>query len=102
MENEKKNQLDNLFLLYNLTSIISFPVRVLNTVATAIDNIFIDMSQFESDIVTHIFSGLSDHDAYLLMISTDYSHMPIENSKTIRNITMCTISDFVNKLSNES
>ena len=44
MENEKKNQFVNLFLLYNLTSIISFPVRVQNTSATAIDNIFNDSS----------------------------------------------------------
>ena len=41
MESEKKNQLDNLLLTYNLTSIINFPMRVQNTSATAIDNIFI-------------------------------------------------------------
>ena len=28
MESEKKNQLDNLLLLYNLTSIVEFPARV--------------------------------------------------------------------------
>jgi len=46
MESEKENQLDNLQLSYNLTSIINFPVRVQSTSATVIDNIFIDMSQF--------------------------------------------------------
>jgi len=48
MESEKKNQLDNLLLLYNLTSIINFPTRVQNTSATAVDNIFIYIAQFES------------------------------------------------------
>jgi len=43
MESEKKNQLDNLLLSYNLTSIINFPMTVQNTYATAIDNIFIDI-----------------------------------------------------------
>jgi len=31
------------------------------------------MSQFESYTVTPILNGFSDHDAQLLMISTDYS-----------------------------
>ena len=48
MENEKKNQFVNLFLLYNLTSIISFPVRVQNTSATAIDNILMIHHSFNS------------------------------------------------------
>jgi hypothetical protein len=101
MENEKKNQLINLFLLYNLTSIISFPVRVLNTSAAAIDNIFIDISQFLCHSVSPVFNCLSDHDAQLLMISTDCSHMPTQESKTVRKIDMYMISDFINKLSNE-
>jgi hypothetical protein len=102
MENDKKKQFINLFLLYNLTSIISFPVRVQNTSATAIDNIFNDISQFLSYTVTPIFNYLSDHDAQLLKISTDYSHMPTQKSKTVRNINMYMISDFNNKLTNKS
>jgi len=62
LESEKKNQLDNLLLSYNLTSIIHIPMRVQNTSATAID-IFIDVSQFESYTVIPILNGLSDHDA---------------------------------------
>jgi hypothetical protein len=53
-------------------------MRVQNTCATAIDIIIIDIYQFES--YTPILNGLSDHDAKLL-ISTDYSHMPIQNVK---------------------
>jgi len=48
LESEKKNQLDNLLLSYNLTNIIHFPTRVQNTSATATDNIFIDIFQFYS------------------------------------------------------
>ena len=46
--------------------------RVQNDSAAAIDNIFIDLSQFENYTVTPITNGMSDHDAQLLMISTDY------------------------------
>jgi hypothetical protein len=60
-------------------------VRVQNTSAAAID-IFIDISQFESYTVTPILNGLSDHDVELIMISTDYSHIHIQESKTITNI----------------
>jgi len=101
IQSEKKNQLDNLLLSYNLTSIIHFPVRVQNTSAAAID-IFIDISQFESYIVTPILNGLSDHDVQLLVISTDYTHIHIQESKTITKINKYMISDFINNLSNKS
>jgi hypothetical protein len=47
-ESGHKNQLNNQLLFYNLTSIIDFPTRVQNTSATAIDNFFIDISQYAS------------------------------------------------------
>ena len=47
VENEQKTQLDNLLLIYNLTGIVNFPSRINNTSASAIDNIFIDISRFE-------------------------------------------------------
>jgi exonuclease III len=62
-ESENKNQLDNLLPSYNLTSIINFPTRVKNTSATATHNIFIDVSQLASYMVTPIISAMSDHDA---------------------------------------
>jgi len=102
MESEKKNHLDNLLLSYNLTSIINFPTRVQTTSATATDNIFTDTSQFESYTIIPIFNGLSAHDAQLLMISTDNSHITTQKCKTIRKINKNMISDFINKLSDES
>jgi len=77
-------------------------VRVWNTSATALDNIFTDKSQFESYTITPILNGLSDHFAQLLMISTDYFHISIQKSKTVRKINKYMISDFINKLSKES
>jgi len=84
MESEKKNQMDNLLLSCNLTSINNFPVRVQNTSATATDNIFTDTSQFESYTIIPSLNGLSDHDAQLLMVST-YLHKNLKPSgKLIR------------------
>jgi len=51
--------------------------RVQNNSATATDNIFIDVSLFENYSVTPIINVMSDHDAQLLVISTDYSHVPL-------------------------
>jgi len=45
---------------------------------------------------------LSDHDAQLLMISTDYSLIPMQKSKMIRKINKYTISDFISKFRNVS
>jgi len=90
----------NILLSYNLISIINFPARVQNTSATARDNIFIVISQFESYTIAPVLNGLCDHGAQLLMISTDYSHIPIQKSKTVRKINKYTIFGFINKLSN--
>jgi hypothetical protein len=101
-ESGNKNQLDNLLLSYYLTSIINFPTRVQNTSATAEDNIFIDISQFESYAVTPTINCVSDHEAQLLIISIDYSHVPIHKFKTVRKINKYTIFDFIDKLSCKS
>ena len=94
--------MDNLLLSYNLTSIINFLTRVQNTTATAIDNILINVFQFESYTVTPIVNGVSDHAAQLLILSTDDSSAPIHKFKTARKINKYTISDFIGKLRCES
>jgi hypothetical protein len=65
-------------------------MRVQNTSSTAIDNIFIDVSQFESYMITPIVNGVSDHEVQLLTISTDYSYIPTHRSKTVRKINKYT------------
>jgi hypothetical protein len=52
-------------------------------------------------MVTPIINGVSDHDAELLIISTDDSSVPIHKFKTIKKINKYTISDF-DKLGCES
>ena len=63
VESERKKQLDDLLLSFNLTSIITFPTRIQNTSATAIDNMFLDPLRLKDHLVTPIYNGLSDHDA---------------------------------------
>ena len=69
VENNKKTLLDSLLASYNLTSTVYFPTRIQNNSATAIDNIFIDTSKFDSYVILPIINGLSDHDAQLITIN---------------------------------
>ena len=45
---------------------------------------------------------MSDHNAQLLTINTEYSNVPIRRSKTVRKIHKSTIPDFIDKLISES
>jgi len=57
-------------------------MRVQDTSATAVGNVFIDISQFVSYTITSILSGLSDDDdIQLLMFSTDYVYLRIFPSR---------------------
>jgi hypothetical protein len=89
-------------LSYNLICIINFPTRVQNTSSTAIDNIFIDVSQFENYTVTPLLNGLSDHEAQLLKISFESTLVPIHKFKTVRKTNKYSMLDFITKLSYES
>jgi len=51
-------------LSYNLISIINFPTRVQNTSATARDNIFIVISQFEGYTIIPLLHGLTMMPSY--------------------------------------
>jgi hypothetical protein len=77
-------------------------MRVQNTSATAIDNFFIDISQYESFTMTPIISSMSDHNAQLIMISTDHPRVPIHEFKMTRIINKYTVSEFIANLSCES
>jgi len=89
-------------LSYNWASIIKFLTRIQNTSATAIYKIFIDVSQFEGYTIAPVINGISDHDAQLLTISTDYTYVPTQRSKSVRKINKRTVSDFIDKLSCKS
>jgi hypothetical protein len=80
---EDKTHLDNILLSYNLISITNFPTRVQNASSTAIDNIFIDVTQYESYAVTPITNGLSDHDAQFLKYVLSILLFQYTNSKLL-------------------
>jgi hypothetical protein len=101
VENEQKKQLDNLLLMYNLISIVNFPVRINNTSASALDNFFIDASRYEDFPVIPFWNDLSDHDAQILTINIPVQKQSVR-SKLIRKMDKHTISDFIFKLCNES
>jgi hypothetical protein len=65
-ENEMKIQLDTMLLSYNLHSLVNFPTRTQKHSSSAIDNIFLNTSQFNNFVIALVFNGLSDHDAHLL------------------------------------
>jgi exonuclease III len=73
-ENNKKTLLNSLLASYNLTSTVYFPTRIQNTSATAIDNIFINVSKFDDYIIFPIVNGLSDHDAQLIAINNKFKN----------------------------
>ena len=63
---------------------------------------FLDSSRLKDHLVTPIYNGLSDHDAQLLTIRIKVPKDPIKELKTHRKFNNHTISEFINKLSNES
>jgi hypothetical protein len=101
LESAQKSPLENLLFSYNLTSIGNFPTRIQNNSATAIDNIFLDISQFENYNITPLLHGLSHHDTQLLTIHFYHSHIPT-NKSIVRKINKYTIPYFINELSNKS
>ena len=101
VESDQKRLLDNLLLMYNLRGIVDFPTRITHANASAIDNIIIDMSQFDNYSVNPFANDLSDHDAQILTIKIPV-HRQTEKVKSIRKVDKYTIPDFIYKLSNES
>jgi hypothetical protein len=50
-------------------STVDFPTRLQNNSATAIDNIFINMSLQGNYVIYTLHNGLSDHDAQLIALT---------------------------------
>jgi exonuclease III len=64
-DSERKSRLDALLRTYNLKGTVNFPNRVQGNSATAIDNIFIDITRLDNYSIRAIINGLSDHDAQI-------------------------------------
>jgi hypothetical protein len=101
-DNEKKNQLNALLLLYNLSSIVDFPTRIQNKSATIINNIFIDINRMDNYTVKPLFNDLSDHDAQLLTFNNIKVQLYKLNFQYIRSISKNTTADILIKLSYET
>jgi hypothetical protein len=99
---QERDPVSNLLPTYNITSIITLPTRLQNTSATATDNMFLDTTRLEEYTAIPITNGLSDHDTQLSTIKTKVSYRHGSKLQTFRKLNDYTISDFINKLSNES
>jgi hypothetical protein len=97
VESEKKNQLDNLLCMCNLTGIVDFPLRINHTSATCIDSIFIDMSRLEDSIS----NDLSDRVIQILTIKISFQIQSFR-LKIVMKVEKYTICDFIYKLNNKS
>jgi len=101
-DSDRKSQLDALLTTYNLTSRVNFPTRIQKNSATAIDNIFIDMSRMGNYTISPLINGLSDHDAQFITLHSYISRPPLNNYRLIREINDHMINDFLNQLSCET
>ena len=95
----KKDQLDSLLSIYNLTDTVSFPTRITNKSATLIDNIFIDNKM--SYTIQSCPNGLSDHDGQSLILTKIL--IPPKSIKFIHTIKLDnnSLTDFQTQLSYE-
>jgi len=93
-------QLDTLLVLYNLNSTVNFPMRIFSFSSTAIGNIFLDLSLNFS--INLLISGMSDHNAQLLILENVTAPIQEFTSCYVRNINSFTIDEFQSKLSTES
>jgi hypothetical protein len=90
------------YMTYNLTSVVNFPTRIQHNSATAIDNIFIDITKAGNYSVSPITNGLSDHDAQIITFHSFNLRPPTKTCMLFRKINEQTINDFLLKLSHET
>jgi hypothetical protein len=58
IESKEKQELNNILNLYNLVSVINFSTRVTNNSRSAMDNIFLDSTQFGMYTTWSVVNGL--------------------------------------------
>jgi len=102
VDNDKKRQLEAVLLTYNLSAIVHFPTRSQGFSSTAIDSIFIDTNKFINHIASPLHSGLSDHDAPLLIINDINLQLQNHHIYTVRNINNYSAEEFKTRLGCES
>ena len=102
-DSDRKLQLSQLLGTYNMIHTVNFPTRFQSSCRSAIDNIFINDSQFHSCSILPIYNGLSDHDAQCLILKTSFAKKKIMSGKfKTRLITTDTINYFQELLLKET
>jgi hypothetical protein len=81
-----KSRLDALLRTYNLISTVNFPSKVQGNSATAIDNIFIDITRLDNYSMRPIINGLSNHDAKSIILNTIKMRVHVKQFKLIRKV----------------
>jgi exonuclease III len=79
IHSKAKQEVNNILNSYNLISVINFPTRVKNNLRSAIDNIFLDTTQFGRYTTCSMVNGLSDHDAQMLELYVANVNSKINN-----------------------
>jgi hypothetical protein len=92
MESKEKQEVNNILNSYNVVSVINFTTRVKNNSRSAIDNIFLDTTQFGMYTTCSMVNGLSDHDAQMLELYVLNLNNKRNNYKTIRKIDLNSIN----------
>jgi hypothetical protein len=85
-DSEGKSRLSALMRTCNLIGTVNFPTRVQGNSATAIDNIFIDITRLDNYFIRPIINGLSDHDAQSITLNTVNMSVHAKQFKLIREI----------------
>lgn len=101
VNSKKKLQLDDMFVLYILSSIAYFPTRIQNKSSTVIDNIFIGTLKINNHSISSLLNSLSNHDAQFIMIKDINFQIKKYHNHTIRNINKYSITEFRIKLNYE-
>lgn len=85
-------------MCFIIISIVDFPTVIQNISLSAIGNIFVDYSRNEKYYILPLFSGLSDHDAQLVLIrNIDMSILP-NTVQSYRKIDKLSIVEFKQNL----
>jgi hypothetical protein len=98
-----KQCLVSLLTSFNLTSTVKFPTKIQNGLNTTIDNVFINSARKDHYSIEPVISGLSDHDAQLIVINKVKPVVINYNCrKQTRLVNDLTIKEFTTYLRNEN
>jgi hypothetical protein len=81
---------------------VNFTTRFQKNLATATDNIFIDIDRKNNYSICTVINGLSNHDSQLITLNTISLKPPAKQIMETRKFYKNSINYFLNKLSYET